>query len=167
MIVTTTAPTPERRQHDRVTRDSETLADIDGAIGLPFRVETLLGRLERHGDITARQRHAGEEFGRLFRIAHLDPLKAADMRADRGSPEGLPTSAHGSDRARRRVLAAIDALGGHGSPCGSAAWFILGCELSVNAWAVREGWGGKPLRPEVAKGTLIGTLGVLAKHFGI
>ena len=78
-MIATTAPTPQRHQHDRVTRDAETLADTAGAIGLPFRVESLLGRLERHGDITAGQRHAGEEFGRLFRLAHLDPVRAADL----------------------------------------------------------------------------------------
>jgi len=158
-------PLPERHQHDRVTRDATTVADTLGAIGLPFRVEGLLGRLERHGDITAGQRHAGEEFGRLFALAHLDPIRAADLlRGERG---GAASTGHGSERARRRISAALAALGGHGSPCGSAAWFILGCELSMREWAMREGWGGRPLRPEVAKGTLLGALGVLAKHFGV
>ena len=158
-------PTPERRQHDRVTRDSETLADIDGAIGLPFRVESLLGRLERRGDITGSQRHAGEEFGRLFALAHLDPIRAADLLREERT--GSSAATHGSERARRRVLAALDALGGQGSPCGTCAWFVLGCEYSVRQWAMREGWGGKPLSETVAKGTLLGTLGVLAKHFGV
>jgi len=158
-------PLPERLQHDRVTRDAETLADTLGGIGLPYRVESLLGRLERHGDITAGQRHAGEEFGRLFALAHLDPIRAADvLHNDR---TGSAAANHGSERARRKVLAALDALGGQGSPCGTCAWFVLGCEFSVRAWAMREGWGGKPLSEPVAKGTLIGTLGVLAKHFGI
>jgi hypothetical protein len=164
-VIAGTTPTPQRHQHDRVTRDAETLADAAGSIGLPYRVESLLGRLERHGDITAAQRHAGEEFGRLFALAHLDPIRAADMA--HGDRTGSAAANHGSERARRRVLTALDALGGQGSPCGSAAWFILGCEYSVRAWALREGWGGKPLREHVAKGTLIGTLGVLAKHFGI
>ena len=156
-------PTPERRQHDRVTRDSETLADTLGAIGLPYRVEGLLGRLERHGDIGARERAAGEEFARLFQLAHLDPLRAPDVR--REGARSQPDTPHGGDRARRRVLAALDALGGHGSPCGSAAWFILGCEFSVRQWALREGWRGRPVREHVAKGILVGTLGVLAEHF--
>ena len=158
-------PTPERRRHDRVTRDAETLADSAGAIGLPYRVEGLLGRLERHGDISAGQRHAGEEFARLFALAHLDPIRAADMV--HGDRTGSAAAVHGSERARRKVLAALDALGGQASPCGTCAWFVLGCEMSVRAWAMREGWGGKPIREHVAKGTLIGTLGVLAKHFGI
>jgi hypothetical protein len=72
---------------------------------------------------------------------------------------------HGSEWARRRINAALDALGGHMSPCGSCAWFVLGQEMSIRAWAIREKWGGRPIREEVAKGTLIGTLGVLARHF--
>jgi len=100
----------------------------------------------------------------LFQLAHLDPLRAADIvREGRGNGAGP----HGSERARRRIIAAMDALGGHGSPCATAAWFVLGCELSMREWAMREGWGGRPLREEVAKGTLVGALGVLAKHFGV
>jgi len=156
--------TAERLAHDRITRDAATVADSSGGIGLPWRVESLLARLERHGDIGYRERLAGEEFGRSFQIAHLDPLRAASLL--RGDAGGAALG-HGSERARRRIIDALDALGGHGSPCGSCAWHVLGTELSLRAWATREGWGGRPLRPEVAKGTLLGTLGVLVKHFGI
>ena len=159
-------PTPERGQHGRITRDTETLADSDGAIGLPWRAETALERMERLGEIGSRERQAGEEFARLFHLAHLEPLKAADPARGtvrRAQPEPIS----GPDRARRRIAAALDALGGQGSPCGSCAWFVLGCGLTVNAWATREGWGGRPLRPAVAKGTLLGALGVLARHFGV
>jgi hypothetical protein len=158
-------PTPEREQHDRITRPDETLADSDGGIGNPYRAETLLERLERRGDITARERHAGEEFARLFHLAHLDPLKSADVR--REGQRRQREEPHGSDRARRRILAALDAMGGQSSPCGSAAWFILGCEQSIQAWAIREGWANRPIRPEVAKGILLGSLGILARHFGM
>lgn len=155
-------PLPERLQHDRVTRDAETLADSDGAIGLPWRVESLLGRLERHGDIGSRERVAGEEFARLFALAHLDPLRAADvLRGERG---GSAACGHGSERARRRIGVILDALGGINSPGGACAWHVLGCEKSLRHFAIRQGWNGRALRPEVAKGTLIVTLGVLAKH---
>jgi len=157
-------PSRYRRQHNRVRRVETQIADVDGEIGDPFVAEGLLGRLERNGDIGSRERHAGEEFGRLFQLAHLDPLRAAVIvREGRGNGAGP----HGSERARRRIIAAMDALGGHGSPCATAAWFVLGCELSMREWAMREGWGGRPLREEVAKGTLVGALGVLAKHFGV
>lgn len=159
-------PTAERQQHDRITREADQVVDSDGGIGLPWRAESMLERMERNGDISHRERHAGEEFARLFRHAHLDPLKAADPARGirRSRPEPQP---HESDRARRRVIAALDALGGQSSPCGSCAWFVLGCEISIRAWALREGWGGKPLSPHTAKGTLLGALGVLARHFGM
>jgi len=156
-------PSAERRQHDRITRAVETVPDADGGIGLPWKVETLLGRLNRHGDIGDRERMAGEEFARLFQLAHLDPLRAADvLRDDR---TGSAAATHGSERARRRVLGAIDALGGISSPCGGCAWFVLGCEMSLRQWSLREGWANKPIREQVAKGILVGALGMLAEHF--
>lgn len=162
-IAASFGPTPEREQHNRITREADQVMDSDGGIGLPWRAESMLERMERNGDIGSRERHAGEEFGRLFQLAHMDPLKAAELvRGERSGPVGP----HGAERARRRILTALDALGGQSSPCGCCAWFVLGCEMSIQAWARREGWGGQPLRPEVAKGTLLGTLGVLARHFG-
>jgi hypothetical protein len=157
-------PLPERLQHDRITRDNDQVADAAGAIGQPWRVEGLLARLERHGDIGPRERMAGEEFGRLFQLAALDPLRAADMGQRVQAQTGGP---HNSAWAHGKLNLALDALGGLHSPCGTCAWFILGLELSMRDWALREGWGGRPIRPEVAKGTLLGTLGVLAKHFGV
>ena len=155
---------PERRQHGAVTRSTDTIADSSGGIGLPWRAEGLLARLERRGDIRAAERHAGDEFHRLFHLAHLDPLQAASLtRGERTQP----VTPFGGDRARHRIAAAIDALGGHGSPCGSIAWHVLGCELSLRQWALREGWSGRPVSPHVAKGALVATLGVLAHHFGL
>src|SRR5213079_2182163 len=107
-------------------------------IGLPWHVESMLARLERRGSITSAERRAGEEFGRLFQLAHLDALVAADLRRQGRSSSATP---HGSERARRRIMDALDALGGQQSPCGTCAWFVLGCELSVHAWAMRESWG--------------------------
>jgi len=154
--------TPERLQHDRITRDAATVADSSGGIGLPWRVESLLARLERRSEISAGQHAAGDEFHRLFQRACLDPLKAADVLRD--SPGSV--GPHGSVFARRRVAAALDALGGIGSPCGSCAWFVLGADLSLNQWCIREGWSGRPLRHDVGKGILCGALGLLAAHFG-
>src|SRR5436190_23382215 len=94
-------PSAERRQHDRVSRAVETLPDATGAIGLPWHVESMLARLERRGSITSAERRAGEEFGRLFQLAHLDALVAADLRRQGRSSSATP---HGSERARRRIM---------------------------------------------------------------
>jgi hypothetical protein len=160
--MTGAAPSPERLAHDRVVRELEQLVDALGGIGLPYRVEGLLAKLERNGAIGASERIAGEEFGRLFRLAALDPLRAADLGQRLGQ---VAYGAHPSEWARGRVNLALDALGGLHSPCGSAAWYVLGLQLTVREWAIREGWGGRPISPHVAKGTLLGALGVLRQHF--
>lgn len=158
-------PSPERRQHDRVTRAPDQVADTAGAIGSPWRAEGLLARLERHGDIGPRERAAGEHFAYLFHLAHLDPLRAADVMRGSASPHAsLPPNY--AEHARRRVSDALLALGGSNSPAGSCAWFVLGSEMSIRQWALRQGWAGRPIREQVAKGTLIACLGVLRHHFG-
>jgi hypothetical protein len=157
-------PPPERWHHGRVSRESAQLVDARGDIGFPWRAEGLLARLERKGDIDARQRAAGEAFQNLFRIAQLDPLRAADMGQRIQSAFPAP---HRSEWARRKLVGALDVLGGHGSPCGACAWYVLGCELSIREWAMRQGWGGKPVNQHMAKGTLLGALAVLAHHFGL
>jgi hypothetical protein len=69
--------------------------------------------------------------------------------------------------ARRRVFAALDALGGQDSPAGSCVWFVVGLEMSVREWAQRQGWGGRPVHGPVAQGILLGALGMLFVHFGL
>lgn len=154
----------ERLQHDSISQAPQML-DAGGLIGSPFRVESMLERLERQRDIGPRQREAGEMFQRLFRQAHLDPMKAADMMREVRSAGAHDGS--GVERARDRVNDAMQAMGGHGSPAGSCAWYVLGDEVSLAEWARREGWGGTPLRPETAKRILIGALDVLAANFGL
>jgi hypothetical protein len=158
------APSLERLQHGRIAPAGQMLDDR-GVLSAPLRAESMLERMCRLGDIGAAEVDAGEMFQGMFRLAHLDPLQAADMLREGRS--AFPQGTTGIERARNQVHSAMQALGGHGSPCGSAIWYVLGNEITVTEWARREGWGGKPLRPEVAKGTLIGALGVLVKHFGL
>ena len=40
------------------------------------------------------------------------------------------------------------------------------CERNLREWAMRQGWGGRPVRQEQAQGILVAALGVLAGHFG-
>jgi hypothetical protein len=43
----------------------------------------------------------------------------------------------------------------------------VGCEWPVKDWALREGWGGRPLSQETAAGILVGALGVLQGLYGL
>ena len=155
---------PERLTHGRVERSRETVADASGGIGRPYIAEGTLDRMLRRHDITAAQHLAGNTFANWFGLAALDPLRAGDCGQRIGA--GGRTTGAGVEHARRRVNGALDALGGLGSPCGACCWYVLGLQLSLAEWARREGWGGKPIRREVAKGCLVGSLGVLVRHFG-
>ena len=68
--------------------------------------------------------------------------------------------------ARRRVHEAMEALGGISSPAGSCVWHVVGLQRSVREWAIRQGWGGRPVRQEQAQGILVAALGMLAGHLG-
>ena len=69
--------------------------------------------------------------------------------------------------ALEKVVHAIDALGGFGSPSGSVAWYVLGLEHTIREWSLRQGWNGRPMNPAQAQGALLGALGVLSTHFGL
>jgi hypothetical protein len=56
------------------------------------------------------------------------------------------------------------ALGGISSPAGSCVWHVVGLHQSVHEWAIRQGWGGRPVRQEQADGILVAALRMLAAH---
>ena len=45
-------------------------------------------------------------------------------------------------------------------------WHVVGLQRSVPEWAIRQGWGGRPVRQEQAQGILVAALGMLAAHGG-
>ena len=57
-------------------------------------------------------------------------------------------------------------LGGISSPAGSCVWHVVGLQRSVREWAIRQGWGGRPVDHKAAAGILIAGLGMLAGHYG-
>jgi hypothetical protein len=61
--------------------------------------------------------------------------------------------------ARQRVQKALEALGGLSSPAGSCVWHVV-------EWAMRQGWGERPVRQEQAQGILVAALGMLTAHVG-
>jgi hypothetical protein len=164
------APAPERLQHGRVSRSLGQVVDEHGNIGLPWHAESLLAALERSGDISARERHAGERFQEIFRLAALDVLHAIDP--SRVSVSGGPADrvSPGSERARNTIAQALDAMGGPTAPASLVCWYVLGLELSLRDFERREGWSTngthrRPLDRKAAKGMLVGALGVLEVFF--
>jgi len=159
-------PTPERLRRGGVERLPQPIADEAGRPARPYRAADTLLQMERRNTITPAMRQAGEDFRALFHLAHLDPLHAADLH--RRPREARETTL--SDRrqeARRKVYAAMTALGGIASPAGSCIWHVIGCEWTVKEWALREGWSGRPLKQETAAGILVGALGVLQALYGL
>lgn len=154
-----------RLQQGRVQRYGKQILDSAGGRGAPFQAEGKLARMERRGDIDGRMRRAGERFHELFWRAHLDSMKAADL--ERVPVIGVAVVNHGTEAARREVNRVMQMLGGMGSPAGSCAWYVLGCDYSNAQFAARMNWRGEQIGPEVAKGILLGVLAVLAEHFGV
>jgi hypothetical protein len=139
--------------------------DPAGRIVLLHRVVDSLAQMLKTGAIDGSMHDAGRSFHRDFTIAQLDPLHAADVLRVPGcgrNPELLDSHV----AARRRVHVALEALGGISSPAGSAVWHIVGLQLSIREWSLRQGWGGRPVEQKEAKGILVAALGMLAKHYG-
>jgi hypothetical protein len=119
----------------------------------------------RAGTIDQAMHDAGQDFQAAFIVAQLDPLRALPILRVPGTgrePELNERQLH----AHRQVHQATAALGGISSPAGSCVWHVVGLQRSLREWAMRQGWGGRPVDHKAAAGILIAALGVLAVHFG-
>jgi hypothetical protein len=139
--------------------------DPDGRIVVHNRLVDSLGRMRKSGGIDEAMYYAARAFQADFTIANLDPIRAAPMLRVPGAGRE-PDLNERQIAARRRVHAAMQALGGIGSPGGSCVWHVVGCGCSVREWAMRQGWNGRPVRQEQAQGILVAALGMLAAHVG-
>lgn len=159
------APTEERWRRGDVEALPHAIPDEAGRPSRPYRRIDTLAVMLRKGTISAAMRQAGEDFHALFVRASLEPLRAADLRR-------IPHGAAGHDmserqaEAKRRVWRALKGVGGIASPAGSCLWHVVGCEWTVKDWALREGWGGRPVSQEQAAGVLVAALGALQAMFG-
>jgi hypothetical protein len=99
----------------------------------------------RAGTITQEMHDAARDFQASFIIAQLDPLRALPLARLTGSGREPDLSERQLD-ARRRVHEMMEVLGGISSPAGSCVWHVVGLQRSVREWALRQGWGGRPLR---------------------
>src|ERR671910_1640008 len=137
--------------------------DPDGRIVVHHRTVDTLGKMLRAGTITPEMHDAAHDFQASFIIANLDPLRAIPILRVPGTGREPDLNERQLD-ARRRVHAAMQALGGISSPAGSCVWHVIGLQCSVREWAMRQGWGGRPVRQEQAQGNLVAALGMLAAH---
>ena len=138
--------------------------DPDGRIVYHHRTVDTLGKMLRAGTIDQAMHDAARDFQAAFIIAQLDPLRALPIVRMPGSGRE-PELSERQLQARRRVHDAMVAFGGISSPAGSCVWHVVGLQRSVREWAIRQGWGGRPVRQEQAQGILVAALGVLAAHF--
>jgi hypothetical protein len=139
--------------------------DAEGRIVVHHRTVDTLGKMLRAGTITPEMHDAARDFQASFIVANLDPLRALPILRVPGTgrdPDLNDPQLH----ARRRVHKSVEALGGPSSPAGSCVWHVVGLQRSAREWAIRQGWGGRPVRQEQAQGILIAALGMLAAHFG-
>ena len=155
------APTAERWARGDVEALPHAIQDEAGRPARPYRRIDTLALMMRKGTISAAMRQAGEDFHALFMRASLEPLRAADLTRVPNGGARVELSETQAE-ARRRVVRALERLGGIASPAGSCVWHVVGCEWSVKEWALREGWGGRPLSQEAASGVLVAALGALA-----
>jgi hypothetical protein len=140
-------------------------ADPEGRPVVHHRTVDTLGIMLRAGTITKDMHDAARDFQAQFTIARFDVVRCMPlMRLPCGGGSSDLTDAQVD--ARRRVGSALDALGGLGSPAGSCAWHVVGLQRSVREWAMRQGWGGRPVRAEQAQGILVAALGMLAGWYG-
>ena len=156
-----TVPLPGDRTADVVYE-----ADPDSRPVVHHRVVDSLGKMLRAGTIDQGMHDAARDFQAAFTLAALESLRAMPLIRVSGSsrPDGELTDRQ--IQARKRVHKAIEAVGGMGSPGGSAVWFVVGLGHSVREWALRQGWGGRQIEKNQAQGILVASLGMLARHLG-
>jgi hypothetical protein len=119
----------------------------------------------RAGTISQGMHDAARDFQAQFTIARYDVIRCMPlMRLPGSGGPGDLTDAQVDGY--RRVSKALDALGGLGSPAGSCVWHVVGLQRSIREWAMRQGWGGRPVRVGQAQGMLVAALGMLVKHYG-
>jgi hypothetical protein len=140
--------------------------DDDKKVADHFRTVDTLALMLRNRTITEAMHDAGQQFSQDFARAFGSGV--ASPKLD-GLPGGTAPGQMMVERnagAARAVRDALDAVGGNSSPAGSALWFVAGLQLSIRDWALRDGWNGRRLDRDEAKGILVAALGMLARYYG-
>lgn len=156
-------PTLERAQHDPIELVAE--RDPEGWNVKHARCVDTLGAMFNKGTISAAMLRAGRRLASDFQVAQLDPIRAQDYSQQRCGASMGGTSEMVQD-AKNRVYEAMESMGGASTPCGSAAWFIIGCGMTITEWARRQVLGkGASLDTVAARGVLVGSLGALDAYY--
>ena len=131
-----------------------------------FRTVDTLALMLRNRTITEAMHDAGQQFSQDFARAFGSGVASPKLDGLPGSTAPGEMMVEKNAGAARAVRQALDAVGGSGSPAGSALWFVAGLQMSIRDWALRDGWNGRRLDRDEAKGILVAALGVLARYYG-
>lgn len=140
-------------------------ADPDGAVVVHGRVPDRLARLAANGVLTPSMVAAAAAFAEAFHHAHLSSLKCSALQVPAGGD--ATEMADAVVHARRRVHAALNALGGLSGLAGSCVWEVVGEERTLNEWRLGRAWAGRVMDWRCAQGILVAALDVLAGHYGM
>lgn len=140
--------------------------DDDQKVADHFRTVDTLALMLRNGTITREMHDAGQQFSLDFARAFASGVASPKLDGLPGGTSPGEMMVERNAGAARAVRQALDAVGGSGSPAGSALWYVVGLGMSVRDWSIRLGWSGKAMSKEEGKGILIAALGVLARYYG-
>jgi hypothetical protein len=118
-----------------------------------IRVKQILSNQIGHADrLRVREQHPCQLVG------YEPPVEANEgrLQCDR-KPDVLKLALNVQARGAGRALQ---------PPAGLSVWHMIGLQRSVRAGAIRQGWGGRPVRQEQAQGILVAALGMLAGRYG-
>ena len=131
-----------------------------------YRTVDTLALMLGNGSITGAMHDAGQQFSQDFARAFASGVASPRLDGVPGTTALGQMMVERNAGAARAVREALEAVGGHASPAGSALWFVAGLQLSIREWALRDGWNGRRLGRDEAKGYLVAALGMLARYYG-
>ncbi len=131
-----------------------------------YRTVDTLALMLRNGSITGAMHDAGQQFSQDFARAFASGVVSSRLDGLPGGTAPGQMMVEKNAGAARAVRDALEAVGGSGSPAGSALWYVAGLGMSVRDWSIRLGWSGKAMSKEEGKGILIAALGMLARYYG-
>ena len=131
-----------------------------------YRTVDTLALMLRNGSITGAMHDAGQQFSQDFARAFASGVASPKLDGLPGGTAPGEMMVEKNAGAARAVRDALEAVGGSGSPAGSALWYVAGLQMSIRDWSLRDGWNGKRVEKNEAKGILVAALGVLARYYG-